>query len=441
MKVLIVSNGFPPRGSFGTEFYTAELARGLAGRGHEVSVLHPERSGSRARYTLEDVVEAGIPITLLHNAGDPGKGFEASYADRRVEELFAGVLDRSRPDVVHFLYLLWGLSLGLPAVARERGIPSVVTVTDYGLVCHRGQMFDHRLQRCFGPHPPPVCARCIREPALGELAPPIAAAKSAAANGLALLGGLGRVPLARDLARREAAVRAVFRSTARLIAPPRSLAAVLLRAGAPGEKVVPLLYAFDEAPYRANRDVGPPARTTLGYLGQFAPHKGFTTLLEAARLLGARARDREWELVLHGTLAGRQRRSAERALQRIDRTRVRLGGSFAPAEAPAVLARLSALVVPSEWDENAPLAVLQARACGLPVVASDVPGIAEIVADAVHGRLFPPGDADALAGALEGIVRGELRRPLAPGLPLGLGEHLDRLEALYGAALAEVRAG
>ena len=49
MKILIVSNGFPPSGQWGTEFYTHQLATGLLGRGHDVTVLCPERSGSRPR--------------------------------------------------------------------------------------------------------------------------------------------------------------------------------------------------------------------------------------------------------------------------------------------------------------------------------------------------------------------------------------------------------
>jgi len=163
VKVLLVTNGFPPRGRFGTEFYTRELALGLVGRGHEVAVLHPVRDGSRPRFTLEEETREGVRVHLLHNPG--GGGFASSYSDPRVEARFAELLERERPDVVHFTYLLWGLSVALVSVARAAGRPCVVTLTDYGLLCHRGQMFDHRLERCGGPHPAATCARCIREPA------------------------------------------------------------------------------------------------------------------------------------------------------------------------------------------------------------------------------------------------------------------------------------
>jgi glycosyltransferase involved in cell wall biosynthesis len=434
MKLLVVSNGYPPRGGFGTEFYTRELVRGLARRGHAVSVLHPERSRTRARYTLEPVREDGVPIFLLHNPGDPDKRFGPSYVDADVERVFGALLDEQRPDLVHFTYLLWGLSLRLPELARARGIPSVATLTDYGLLCHRGQMFDAHLRRCGGPHPPARCARCIRTPSEAEHGSLARFARRSAAEGLALLGGLGRVPVRADLERREAEVQRALAALARLIAPTHALLEHFARAGVPRRKLVPLAYAFDETPYRP---LVRQARVRFGFLGQFAPHKGLACLLRAARELETLAPRGDWELLLYGRPAGRHRCYAEGLLARLATRRVRVAEPFSHDEAPRVLGELSALVAPSEWDENAPLAVLQARAIGLPVLATDVPGIAEIVRAPVQGRLVPVGDASALARAMHAVLSGELRGPIEAGLPLSLAAHLARLEELYAAVRVE----
>lgn len=432
MKLLVVSNGYPPRGGFGTEFYTRELVRGLARRGHVLSVLHPERGAARPRYSLEEVREDGLPVFLLHNPGDPSKRFRSSYRDERVEAAFDEFLGRLRPDVVHFTYLLWGLSLRLPEVALAHGIPSVATLTDYGLLCHRGQMFDASLARCDGPHPPARCARCIRTPLSSDHGSLARHLRRAAAEGLALVGGLDRVPVTEDLVRREQEVRRAWSALARMVAPTHHFLDLHARAGVPRRKLLPLVYSFDESPYRAPapRAAGAPPR--FGFLGQFAPHKGLATLLEAARLLDRAAPEAPWELVLHGAPStGRHGRHGRELLARLDGRRVRRERPFTPDEAPRVLAGLAALVAPSEWDENAPLAVLQARAAGLPVIATDVPGIAEIVRVPEEGRLVPVGDARALAGAMGEVVAGAWSAPLERGLPLGLEEHLARLEALY----------
>ncbi|MEX1025186.1 MAG: glycosyltransferase [Planctomycetota bacterium] len=434
MKLLVVSNGFPPRGSFGTEFYTDQMVRGLIARGHEVRVLHPVRDGSRPRYTLESVDVAGVPVRLLHNAGDPQKRFTPSFHDPEVERAFRAALDDWRPDCVHFTYLLWGLSIGLPGVARERGIPSVLTVTDHGLACHRGQFFDADLVHCHGPQPPAVCARCVRRPARFDHSAGEVALRRAAAELLAAFGGFGRVVVEADLARREAAVRAALECLTLIVAPTEVIAEPLLTLGLPRERVRVLPYAFDEAPYAAVRGSAPPKLPRFTFLGQFAPHKGLDVLVGAAREL-ARVRPEPWEVVLHGAPSvGRHARYAPRVLAGIDGARVRRGAAFAPGGAPEVLAASTALVVPSLWDENAPLAVLEARSAGVPVLASRVRGIAEVVAEGVTGFLFEPGDVAALAGLMGRALDGELTRLTAPGLKVSLAAHLEALESIHAAA-------
>ena len=111
--------------------------------------------------------------------------------------------------------------------------------------------------------------------------------------------------------------------------------------------------------------------------------------------------------------------------------RVALEQPFLPEQLPSILAQTECLVIPSEWMENAPLSALQARAAAVPIVASDVPGLREVVEPDRHGWLFAPGDVEGLARRLEWLVRSGPRRLPQSSLPLSLDEHLERLEALY----------
>jgi glycosyltransferase involved in cell wall biosynthesis len=139
-------------------------------------------------------------------------------------------------------------------------------------------------------------------------------------------------------------------------------------------------------------------------VGRLAYPKDFTTLLEALRLVRGPC---------HVRLAGDGPGLTEvtSALTRNGLSqRVELLG--ARADVPDLLARSDVFVLSSR-SEGFPVSVLEAMAAGLPVVATNVGGVAEAVADGETGFLVPAADADALARALERLLAdGELRRRL-----------------------------
>ncbi len=66
----------------------------------------------------------------------------------------------------------------------------------------------------------------------------------------------------------------------------------------------------------------------------------------------------------------------------------------------SVLTRVDVVCCPSRVLEGGPTVALEAHAAGVPVIGSDIPALSELVRDRVNGRLYPAGDARALADLL-----------------------------------------
>jgi glycosyltransferase involved in cell wall biosynthesis len=188
--------------------------------------------------------------------------------------------------------------------------------------------------------------------------------------------------IALELQRR---LRLIERWVDAYVAPSRFIARTLVRAGYPAARihVVP-----NGVPLRP----GPKGVCTHAvYAGRLSPEKGIPTLLGAARLAP------QVPLVLagDGPLANAVRESAA--------DHVRYAGSLGLSEVAGLLRKASFAIVPSECPENLPFAAIEPVAAGVPVVASRVGGLPEIVEHGVNGLLVPPGDPAALAEAMRSL--------------------------------------
>ena len=139
----------------------------------------------------------------------------------------------------------------------------------------------------------------------------------------------------------------------------------------------------------------PPERPVVFCSGRVQPYKGMQTVLEAAFLLRAKGAGAvDFAFAGDGPyLDALRARAGELGLDNVHFLGRR-------TDVPALLAGATVAVVPSLWEEAFGLAVVEAMAAGVPLVASRTGGIPELVDDGRTGLLVPPGDARALADAL-----------------------------------------
>jgi glycosyltransferase involved in cell wall biosynthesis len=159
--------------------------------------------------------------------------------------------------------------------------------------------------------------------------------------------------------------------------------------------VDPEIFAPQDREQRADGDF------VVGYAGRLVPEKGCDLLLEAvAGLNGA------WRLAMLG--AGPERERLEALARRLEVTgRVSFGDWLPAVQLPAFYRALDALVLPSRsrhnWVEQFGRVLIEAMACGVPVVGSDCGEIPHVIGDA--GLTFPEGDATALRQRLAELMR------------------------------------
>jgi alpha-maltose-1-phosphate synthase len=146
-----------------------------------------------------------------------------------------------------------------------------------------------------------------------------------------------------------------------------------------------------------------PAAPSVVFIGRVTRQKGLPVLLRAAEWIDPSA-----QLVLCAGQADTAELQAEVTglVEHLRASRsgvIWLPGMLAKSEVIQILSHATVFVCPSEYE---PLGIvnLEAMACGCAVVASDVGGIPEVVADGETGRLVPPGDERALAEAVNALI-------------------------------------
>ena len=208
--------------------------------------------------------------------------------------------------------------------------------------------------------------------------------------------------------------------------------------GVPGARIRVISCGVDTERFRPDGPrSGPPLIVCVARL---VPVKRIELLLEACALL--RAAGIEFRCAVVGGGRCRPELEAARARLGLEQT-VELVGA---AEQGQVLAwwRRAAVAVLASDREGMPVSLMEAAACGVPAVATAVGGVPELIEDGVTGFLTPPGDAGALAEALEWTLRdpalaarlGAAARRRAE-THFSLPRQVDRLLALWSELLGD----
>ncbi len=397
MRILYAVHHLPPRHTGGAENRAYRTARWMAAQGHQVSVICFER---QVHTDWSDSVEHGISIRRL----SLDRFIDASrivwtFDEPRVEEHFRGVLRDLQPELVHVIggYLV---TAGGIRAALAAGVPVVITLTDFWFICPRITLLKGDGSVCPGPPADPMgCVQCLAEESrryrlLTEYLPAVS---------VSLWRHLPPHPHARSRARlidqRRNVLREVLLGCRVLICPSEFLRNKYVEQGVPGDRCVVMRqgHSLGKAPPKA-RPIRP---FTFGYSGQIKPHKGVDLLLEAAARLSHRGL--KFKVAIYGDQSETSG-FVEALKARHQGDWLEWRGTYEADQTAEVMSGIDALIVPSRWYENSPNVILEAQAMRVPVVATRLGGMAELVRHDVDGLLFELNDPEDLARQLERLI-------------------------------------
>ncbi len=337
MRILIAHNAYQQHGGEDA-VVDAELAL-LRDYGHEVEIY---RQHNDALNRMPRAAAAAATIWSQRSAGD-------------VEDLCR----RFQPDVIHVHNTFPLISPSLYWAAAKRKVPVVQTLHNFRLLCPQAIFLrDGKVcEDCIGKLPwRAVTRKCYRESALQS---------AVVAGMLATHRALGTY--------RERVTR--------YIALNRFARAKYIEGGLPAE-----LFRIKPNFVRSAAVPSPQDRSGGLYVGRLSPEKGLAVLAGALPL----APGVQVDAIGGGPLeALAQQAFGARHL-----------GYLPLEEVMARMARAQFLVLPSICYENSPRTIVEAFSCGLPVIASRLGALADMVRDGVTGLLFNPGDAVDLAAKM-----------------------------------------
>ncbi|MFZ2803638.1 MAG: glycosyltransferase [Patescibacteria group bacterium] len=408
MKILHVNKFFDLRG--GTETYLHALMAMQQAAGHEVHIFSTRSSDNLPSGDATSFVKR-FDFTKSEGAVRDAEKSSAFIWNREARRGMARMLREIRPDVVHLHNIYHHLSSSILAPIRASGIPCVQTLHDYKLACPNYKMLTEGApcERCKGGrYFEAVAHHCLTAGTAGNI---LAAFE------------MGMTKLTQS-----------YERTVRLfLCPSQFMATKMAEWGEPPSKmrVLPNPVALPDVV--AARDGG-----YLLAVGRLSSEKGFDTVVRAA------ARTPDVEIRIAGI--GPEEHRLKQLATDLKAANVSFLGFLRKPELTEARRHAAALLTPSIWYENAPYAVLEALADGLPVIASRIGGLPELVESGTNGLLVEPGDADAWCAAFNAFFlmpEGERQRLATASRRAaedryGWPKHLINLSAAYREAGAPV---
>lgn len=363
-KLLSINNYHYRRGGAEAVYFEHDaLFRELGWDTAFFAMEHPDNVPCAQSDYFVSEIEFGHDYGLARKIAMAGKIIWSGEARQQMNRL----LQDFSPDIAHVHSVYHHVSPSILPLLKAQQIPVVLTAHDLKLLCPAYTMLSNGR----------VCEDCKPDRTWKVISNKCMKNSSS----LSLLIGL------------ESTIHRFLQiyknNVDRVVAPSQFYRDKFVEWGWPAEQVVYIPNYVDVADFVPGYE----SRDYVFYFGRLVRDKGVQTLMRAAAAAGVPLR-----------VAGTGPHSDEfRELADELHADIEFLGFQSGEDLHALIRDARAVVLPSEWYENAPISVLEAYALGTPVIGADIGGIPEMVEVGSTGWLFPSGDIEALAAVLRDV--------------------------------------
>ena len=444
IKIIYTTHQFFPYFRAGTELLTYSLADAMQKKKHCVHIISgfPVRSAIDSQTAFNEYSYDNLKVYCYYHSSFHPVGnqcvMEAEHNNRIVKRWFKKLLLDLCPDIVHVFHLK-RLSASILEACRELGIPYVITVTDFWLICPTTQLLLPNHQLCKGPSKMMVnCAKHLTSLSANPLVYKIAD-KLPGVLIKSIMYLLSSQPKLRvgpfanmhSLSLRAPYVLQQANNAKRIYVSNQFMRNMLIDHGILSKRIKTMPFGIQPLNFASHELKKVHDVLQVGFIGTLNHHKGAHIIIKAIRALP------QFENI-HLRVYGDRKQFPEYVSMLDNLTvrdpRIEFKGTFPSDQIGKILRQFDVLVLPSLWYENTPLILLQAQAAKLPVIATNLGGMNEIVKNGLNGFLIEPGDYQKLASILESLILAPEQIPtLRQNIrePMFIDQYADMLEEEY----------
>lgn len=368
MKILLVNKFYYHKG--GSETYYFALAEALKAKGHDIIFFSMKDSKNldcpQREYFVNNINynEKTSKITMLKESM---KLIYSNEAKKKFEKLVL----KEKPDIVHLNLVHRQITLSILNITQKYKIPVVFTIHDLICVCPNYTMLSSNgiCEKCLtGRYKSCIQQKCVKNSKSKSLLAVIEA---------------------------EFYQRKHYYDKIDLYITPSAFYQNKLKQGHFTHS--PIKYYMNFLPMHTTYKIAGDVENYFLFFGRLSREKGIMTLIKAVE---------QSIQQIHLKIAGNgpQQEEIQNYIkaQHLE-NKIEILGYQTGESLKEIIDKAKAIVVPSEWYENAPYSVMESMASGKPIIASEIGGLPELVEDGVTGYVFPAGDICGLIQSIEKI--------------------------------------